>query len=125
MTQFTRRSFLKHSADAAVLSSFVRDHPWLLADEVDERWNGMSKLDGALLLDEAHREQMATDFGAQVRSDGYSHARDRDVRGTAASDAVSKSRSERRIAMRSGRQTFPYADYGRIARDPLRILAAG
>jgi len=63
--EFTRRSFLKHISAGAALSSFmVHDRSWLLAEEIDQRWKSLSKLDGSLLLDEAHREQMATDFGA-------------------------------------------------------------
>src|SRR5258708_618358 len=63
MTQFARRRFLKQISAAGLSSLVVREPSWLLADE-DQRWKGLSKLDGSLLLDEAHREQMATDFGA-------------------------------------------------------------
>ena len=63
MTQFARRSFLKQISAAGLSSLVVREPSWLLADE-DQRWKGLSKLDGSLLLDEARREQMATDFGA-------------------------------------------------------------
>ena len=63
MTQFARRRFLKQISAAGLSSLVVREPSWLLADE-DRRWKGLSKLDGSLLLDEAHREQMATDFGA-------------------------------------------------------------
>src|SRR5258708_889294 len=63
MIQFARRSFLKQISAAGLSSLVVREPSWLLADE-DQRWKGLSKLDGSLLLDEAHREQMATDFGA-------------------------------------------------------------
>jgi FAD/FMN-containing dehydrogenase len=64
--EFTRRSFLKHlSAGAALSSSFIAyDRSWLLAEETDQRWKSLSKLDGSLLLDEGNREPMATDFGA-------------------------------------------------------------
>ena len=62
--EFTRRSFVKHISAAELSSLVVGDPSWLLAEEVDERWKGISKLDGSLLLDEAHREQMSTDFGA-------------------------------------------------------------
>jgi len=65
--QSTRRDFLKQvSASAAVLSGLGPiDRSWLLAQGVDQGWKSLPKLDGALLLDEAPREQMATDFGAQ------------------------------------------------------------
>src|SRR5260221_5721386 len=63
MTQFARRSFLKQISAAGLSSLVVREPSWLLADE-DQRWKGLSKLDGSLLLDEPHREQMATDSGA-------------------------------------------------------------
>src|SRR5260370_6992359 len=63
MTQFERRSFLKQISAAGLSSLVVREPSWLIVDE-DQRWKGLSKLDGSLLLDEAHREQMATDFGA-------------------------------------------------------------
>ena len=63
MIQFARRSFLKQISAAGLSSLVVREPSWLLADE-DQRWKGLSKLDGSLLLDEAHREQMAMDFGA-------------------------------------------------------------
>ena len=63
MTQCARRRFLKQISAAGLSSLVVREPSWLLADE-DRRWKGLSKLDGSLLLDEAHREQMATDFGA-------------------------------------------------------------
>jgi cytokinin dehydrogenase len=61
--EFTRRSFLKQISAAGLSSLVVREPSWLLADE-DQRWKGLSKLDGSVLLDEAHREQMATDFGS-------------------------------------------------------------
>lgn len=63
--QPTRRGFLKQvSASAALLSGLgARGRSWLLAQEVDQRWKSLPKLDGALLLEEAPREQMATDFG--------------------------------------------------------------
>ncbi len=62
----TRRDFLKQvSASAAVLSGLgAIDPSWLLAQQVDQGWKRLPKLDGALLLDEAPREQMAIDFGA-------------------------------------------------------------
>src|SRR5260370_17724460 len=63
MTQFARRSFVKEISGGGLSSVVVREPSWLLADE-DQRWKGLSKLDGSLLLDEAHREHMATDFGA-------------------------------------------------------------
>jgi FAD/FMN-containing dehydrogenase len=62
--EFTRRTFLKHISAAGLSRLVVTDPSWLLADEVDQRWKGISKLDGSLLLDQAHREQMATDYGA-------------------------------------------------------------
>jgi cytokinin dehydrogenase len=62
--EFTRRSLLKYVSAAGLLSFVVREPSWLLAKEVDQRWSGVPKLDGSLLLDEAHREQMATDIGA-------------------------------------------------------------
>src|SRR5260370_1862624 len=63
MIQFARRSFVKEISGGGLSSVVVREPSWLLADE-DQRWKGLSKLDGSLLLDEAHREHMATDFGA-------------------------------------------------------------
>src|SRR5260370_6183209 len=63
MIQFARRSFLKQISAAGLSSLVVGEPSWLLADE-GQRWKGLSKLDGSLLLDEAHREQMAMDFGA-------------------------------------------------------------
>jgi hypothetical protein len=62
--EFTRRTFLKHISAAGLLSLVVYEPSWLFAEEVDQRWKGISKLDGSLLLDEGQREQMATDFGA-------------------------------------------------------------
>ncbi len=64
----TRRNFLKQMlASAAVLSGFnAVDNSHLLAQEVNQGWKNLPKLDGPLLLDEAPRKQMATDFGAQV-----------------------------------------------------------
>jgi len=62
--EFTRRRFLKHISAAGLSSLVVRERSWPLAEEVDQRWKGISKLDGSLLLDEEHREQMAMDFGA-------------------------------------------------------------
>ena len=64
MNEFTRRSFLKQISAAGLSSFVVREPSWLFAEEVDQRWKGLSKLDGSLLLDEGQREQMATDFGA-------------------------------------------------------------
>src|SRR5437899_8279362 len=63
MTQVARRRFLKQISAAGLSSLVVREPSWLLGDE-DQRWKGLSKLDGSLLLDEGHREQMAMDFGA-------------------------------------------------------------
>src|SRR5260370_6358633 len=62
--EFTRRRFLQHISAAGLSGLVVRERSWLLAEEVDQRWKGISKLDGSLLLDEGHREQMAMDFGA-------------------------------------------------------------
>ena len=62
--EFTRRSFLKHISAAGLSSFVVREPSWLLAEEVDQRWKDISKLDGSLLLDEGNREQMGMDWGA-------------------------------------------------------------
>src|SRR5690348_8216160 len=62
--EFTRRRFLKHISTAGLSSLVVREPSWLFSDEVDQRWKDISKLDGSLLLDEGHCEQMAMDFGA-------------------------------------------------------------
>ncbi|HYL14882.1 MAG TPA: FAD-binding protein [Terriglobales bacterium] len=62
--ELTRRSFLKHISAAGLSSLVVCAPSWLLAEETDQRWKSLPKLDGSLLLDEQHREQMATDFGA-------------------------------------------------------------
>jgi cytokinin dehydrogenase len=64
MNEFTRRSFLKQMSAAGLSSLVVREPSLLFAEEGDQRWKGLSNLDGSLLLDEVHREQMATDFGA-------------------------------------------------------------
>jgi hypothetical protein len=56
MNEFTRRSFLKQISAAGLSSFVVREPSWLFAEEVDQRWKGLSKLDGSLLLDEGHRE---------------------------------------------------------------------
>ena len=60
---FSRRCFLKDISAAGLLSCVVRHASLLPAEEVDQRWNGITKLDGYLLLDQEHREQVATDFG--------------------------------------------------------------
>ena len=62
----TRRAFLRQvSAGAALLSGLgARDYSPLLANDVDQNWRSLPRLDGSLLLDEVHREQMALDLGA-------------------------------------------------------------
>ncbi len=60
----TRRSFLKNISAAGLSSLVVREPSWLLGQQVSQPWNGVPKLDGSLLFDEGHREQMATDLGA-------------------------------------------------------------
>jgi cytokinin dehydrogenase len=61
---FTLRSFAKRLSAAGLSSLVVGDPSRLLAQEVGQHWKGIPKLDGSLFLDEGHREQMATDFGA-------------------------------------------------------------
>ena len=61
----TRRAFLKNvSASAAALSSLHADgRGWLFAEGTAQRWADLPRLDGTLLLDEAPREELATDLG--------------------------------------------------------------
>lgn len=62
--EFTRRGFLSHISAAGLLNFVVREPSWLFAKGVDQRWSGVPALDGSLLRDDGHRENMATDFGA-------------------------------------------------------------